>query len=245
MTDFSTLDFIQRDATALISQLVELQEDISDGALGDVQFAYIDGSSVGTVGSQFQARNIAGGNLTSGTIAYLGYDSNEQPFIYKELPDAGGYSGGCDIYSSTISASCNSSASETQSVSDSDSESTTFTTNSTIYGVGVKYTYSVSANVSGVTAPFETGGAAAGVAVMEWNGSSWVTIGSGKSASQTGNNSDSDSGTAKEKDTDGVSRIRVFAQTSANTTQVLGTPSASANASITLDQISYMWINFT
>jgi len=81
--NFTDLAWISREAETKLSDLVELQGEIENGAFGPVKKAYVNGSSVATVGNGFQAWNASGAKQYTGTIAIMGKDYNDRPFFYR------------------------------------------------------------------------------------------------------------------------------------------------------------------
>ena len=92
--DFTDLAWISREAETKLSDLVELQGEIGNGQFGLVKKAYINGSSVTTVGGGFQAWNASGTKQATGVVAIMGKDYQDRPFFYK----GGGQNAGTTIF---------------------------------------------------------------------------------------------------------------------------------------------------
>jgi len=136
MPNFSKLDFITRDdMQGNESDLCILQADIDDGNTGGIKFAYASGSAVVAIGSEFTAFNASGQDLTSGTAAVFGRDSNKAPFSFKRGGSGGG--GGTEnayfkLPDKTISVAV--SAADGSSDNDSASATYTFSSVASVYG---------------------------------------------------------------------------------------------------------------
>jgi len=144
--DFSKLDFIRRDSFGTGSDIVVLQEAINDGVRGGVKFGYISGSSVASTGTEFQAFNASGQNLTSGSAAVFGRDSNNRPFLFNR----GGGGGTENTFFKIPNLTC----SNTISVSDGTDQSGTCTstysvTLSSTYGLAIIVDYSIDISGTG------------------------------------------------------------------------------------------------
>ena len=246
MPDFSKLELIQREAFAFSSQLVKLQENINAGASGAVKLAYISGSVPVAVGSSFNAANVSETNLTSSTIAWLGFDTNDRPFIYKG--GGGGYSGGMVEITATLSAACSSSDSAGATDTDSAGDSATVTTRDSVYAVAAKYTYSIAVNCTDPTAPViphffsAVANSAIGVGV---NGGSLFS----HNLQQIGTGNQSDSGTDDIECFGCVSPITVTKiNCTANTDAYGGLAlfggfgTASSNASVSVSKVNLLWL---
>jgi len=243
MPDFSKLEFIQREAFAFSSQLVKLQENINTGASGAVKLAYISGSVPVAVGSSFNAANVSETNLTSSTIAWLGFDTNDRPFIYKS--GGGGYSGGMVEITATLSAACSSSDSAGATDTDSAGDSATVTTRDSVYAVAAKYTYYIAVNCTDPTAPVIAQAVANSAIGVGVNGGSLFS----HNLQQIGTGNQSDSGTDDIECLDYVSPITVTKiNCTANTDAYSGLGlfggfgTASSNASLSVSKVNLLWL---